>query len=217
MTAPVTVLLVDDHALFRRGLRELLGEHGFSVVGEASNGASGVRLAAELRPDVVLMDLDMPGMDGQRATRAIVELELPCRVLVLTISVANEDLLAAITAGAAGYLLKDADVAEMIAGVRAAATGESRISPAMMSSVVQRLRGRERSAITGPAGVAPALTARERDVLRLVAEGRDNSEMAAELHLSGSTVKRHVANLMEKLGVANRVQVAVYGVRHGLV
>jgi len=216
MTAPVTVLLVDDHALFRRGLRELLDEHGFLVVGEASNGAAGVRLTAELRPDVVLMDLDMPGMDGQQATRAIIEQGGRSRVLVLTISVSDEDVLAAITAGAAGYLLKDADVAEMVAGVRAAAAGDSRISPAMMTSVVRRLREHER-AIHGPVGAAAALTEREREVLRLVAQGRDNAEIAAGLHLSGSTVKRHVANLLEKLGVANRVQAAVYGVRHELV
>src|SRR4051812_41200724 len=111
MDEPISVVLVDDHALFRRGLRELLVEHGFAVVGEASNGAAGVRLVAELRPDVVLMDLEMPGMDGQEATRAIADQGLRARVLVLTISLSDEDLLAAITAGAAGYLLKDAEVA----------------------------------------------------------------------------------------------------------
>jgi DNA-binding NarL/FixJ family response regulator len=217
MDQPVTVVLVDDHALFRRGLCELLVEHGFSVVGEASNGAAGVRLVAELRPDVVLMDLEMPGMDGQQATRAIAEQGLGARVLVMTISVSDEDVLAAITAGAAGYLLKDAEVAEIVAGVRAAAAGDSRISPAMITAVVDRLRQHERSARRERPAPAAALTERELEVLGLVVEGFDNGEIAAMLHLSPSTVKHHVTGMLEKLGVANRVQAAVYGVRHELV
>src|SRR3954447_19427532 len=140
MSEAITVLVVDDHALFRRGLREVLGAHGFVVVGEASNGIAAVRMAAELQPDVVLMDLEMPGMDGRAATAAIVDAQLPSRVLILTISVSDADVLGAITAGASGYLLKDAEVAEIVAGVRAAAAGESMISPAMVGSMVRRLR-----------------------------------------------------------------------------
>jgi len=214
----ITVLVVDDHALFRRGLRELLAAHGFAVVGEASNGIAAVRLAAELRPDVVVMDLEMPGMDGRAATEAIVGADLPSRVLILTMSDSGADVLTSITAGACGYLLKDAEVAEIVAGVRAAAAGESMISPAMVGSIVRRLRERERAAASaGPAGAAAHLTQRELEVLSLVIEGRENGEIAAELHLSASTVKRHVTALLEKLGVENRVQAAVYGIRHELV
>jgi two-component system nitrate/nitrite response regulator NarL len=214
-----TVLVVDDHALFRRGLRELLTAHGFAVVGEASNGIAAVRLAAELRPDVVVMDLEMPGMDGRAATEAIVGADLPSRVLILTISVSDADVLTSITAGACGYLLKDAEVAEIVAGVRAAAAGESMISPAMVGSMVRRLRQHERAAASagGPAGAAARLTQRELEVLSLIIEGRENGEIAADLHLSASTVKRHVTALLEKLGVENRVQAAVYGIRHELV
>jgi DNA-binding NarL/FixJ family response regulator len=219
MDRPITLLIADDHALFRRGLREFLTEYGFDVVGEASNGANAIRLASELRPDVVLMDLEMPEVDGREATAEIMTQGSAGAVLVLTMSFSDADVVAAITAGAAGYVLKDAPVPEIVAAVREAAAGRSMISPALVSSLVRRLRDHERAAAstTGPAGVVARLTPRELTVLALIVEGRENAEIATQLHLSASTVKRHVAAVLEKLGVDNRVQAAVYGVRHALV
>src|SRR4051794_34133717 len=205
--APVSVLLVDDHALFRRGLRQLLAEYGFEIVGEAGNGAAGARLAEELAPDVVLMDLEMPGVDGRAGTRRIVQAGLACRVLVLTLSVLHADVLDAITAGASGYLLKDAPVEQIVAGIHAAAQGHSMISPPAASSLVARVR---EQATPERAAAADALTAREREVLGMIAEGHGNAEIAQHMHLSASTVKNHTAALFDKLGVENRVQAAVH-------
>jgi DNA-binding NarL/FixJ family response regulator len=209
------VLLVDDHALFRRGLRRLVAEHGFDVVGEASNGEAGVRMAAELSPDVVVMDLHMPILSGVEATRRIRAVSPDAKVLMLTISEQEGDIVDALLAGASGYVLKDAEPEIIASALRATAEGESMISPAATSTLIQRVREQEASA--QPAADAPAdLTDREVEILRLVAEGLDNTDIADRLFLSPSTVKNHVSSILGKLGVEGRVQAAVLAVRSGL-
>ena len=177
----IRVLLAEDHALFRQGLRELLTTAGLAVVGEASDGMTAVRLARELRPDVVVMDLHMPRMDGIDATSEIMKAERPPVVLVLTVSTTSDDVLDAIAAGAAGYLLKDADAAEIVNGVRSASAGRSPLSPTIAGALVRRVR--ERGLTTEQPEDLLALTARETEILRLVAQGRDNTEIAQELYL----------------------------------
>ena len=212
---PLQVLLVDDHALFRRGLRELLEQHGVEVVGEGSDGNAGVRLACELLPDVVVMDLSMPNLNGVEATRRLIERAPTSRVLMLTVSSAEPDVLEALLAGACCYVLKDAPVEQVITAIRAAAEGETFISPAIAGRLVERLR-------TNEEGAAPAerpdagLTERELEVLQLLARGEDNQQIAAQLFVSAATVKRHVSNILAKLQMENRIQAAVYAARHGL-
>ena len=210
------LLLADDHTLFRRGLRELLDGYGFAVIGEAPTGSSAVRLARELRPDVTVMDLSMPGMGGVEATKAILDEDPGARILVLTISAEEEEVLDALLAGACGYLLKDAEVAEIVAGVRAAAAGDAMISPAVATRLVSRLREQRRTERVAAPPKPPPLTARERDILKLLAQGRENTAIANELVISPSTVKTHIAHLLDKLGLDNRVQAAVFAVRHGI-
>jgi DNA-binding NarL/FixJ family response regulator len=212
--APTRVLLVDDHALFRRGLRELLIEQGFEIVGEASNGEAGLALAARSRPDVVVMDLSMPGIGGVEATRLMMEQAPASRVLVLTITAGEDEVNDAILAGAAGYLLKDSSVEEIAAGVRAAAAGEALISPRVAAGLLDRIRsGSQQPQV---ADGLRELTDRERDVLRLLGRGKSNSEIAGELHITTATAKNHVASILEKLGFENRVEAAVYAARGGL-
>jgi DNA-binding NarL/FixJ family response regulator len=217
-TAPVPgnairVLLVDDHDVFRHGLAQLLADEGIAVVGEASSGEAGVRLAAELAPDVVLMDLNMPGISGVEATRAILAADVPTPVLVLTISEDDDSMLDALLAGAAGYVLKDATLEQIVAALRSAADGEAVIPPRAGQEVLRRLR----AATPAPTGDVPELSERELDVLRLIVEGRDNAGIAAELFISPNTVKNHVANIFAKLGVDSRLQASVQALRRGLV
>jgi DNA-binding NarL/FixJ family response regulator len=211
----IRVLLVEDHALFRQGLRELLDTAGLSVIGEASDGVTAVRLTRELRPDVVVMDLHMPRMDGIDATSEIMKAERPPVVLVLTVSTTNDDVLDAIAAGASGYLLKDAAADEIVNAVRNANSGSSTLSPTIAGAVVRRVR--EQSATNQQPEDLLALSEREKEILRLVALGRDNTEIAQELYLSPSTVKNHVSSILEKLGVDSRVQAAVRAARAGIV
>jgi NarL family two-component system response regulator LiaR len=212
--AAIRVLLVDDHTMLRHGLRQTLQDRGFDVVGEASNGRAGVELAEKLKPDVVVMDLDMPQMNGIEATRAIVESEPGARVLMLTISSDDDDVLEALTAGACGYLLKTAPPEDVARAVAAAHAGDSTISQRVATRLVGRVRDRaERNAGPPPTDLTP----RELEILRLIVEGRENSEIAEILVISLSTVKNHVANVLDKLGMQNRVQAAVYAVRTGLV
>jgi DNA-binding NarL/FixJ family response regulator len=211
----IRVLLAEDHALFRQGLRELLDTAGLNVIGEASDGINAVRLARELRPDVVVMDLNMPRMDGIDATSEIMKTERPPVVLVLTVSTTSDDVLDAIAAGASGYLLKDAEADEIVNAVRTANAGRSPLSPEIAGAVVKRVR--EQSVATDEPDDLLALSEREKEILRLVAHGRDNTEIAHELYLSPSTVKNHVSSILDKLGVDSRVQAAVRAARAGIV
>jgi DNA-binding NarL/FixJ family response regulator len=212
----VRVLLVDDHDLFRTGLRNLLEERGVQVAAEASTGEEAVRLVRELAPDVVVMDLHMPGIAGIEAIRQIASIAPLTRVLVLTISDHDEDVLHAILAGACGYLLKDASVDELIRGIEAAAVGESLVSPAIAGKVLQQVRATTVAPEAAEA-VRAELSQRELDVLKLISSGKDNAMIAAELHISPKTVKNHISNILMKLQIENRIQAAVYAVRSGIV
>ena len=213
---PVRVLLVDDHDLFRTGLRNLLEEQGVEILGEAGDGAQAIWLVRELAPDVVVMDLNMPGMTGVEATRQISSIAPLTRVLVLTISDQDDDVLDAILAGACGYLLKDASIDELIRGIVSAAVGESLVSPAIAGKVLQQVRATTISPDAAEA-VRAELSHRELDVLKLIASGNDNATIAAELHISPKTVKNHISNILMKLQIENRIQAAVYAVRSGIV
>jgi DNA-binding NarL/FixJ family response regulator len=209
------VLIADDHVLFRRGLGRLLAQHGIDVLGEASNGRQAVQLARDLAPEVVIMDLSMPLMDGVEATREILAANPDQRILMLTISADQGAVLDAIIAGACGYQLKDASAQDLVASVRAAGRGESMISPRIAAHLVNRLRVSSPIA-TEVARPAADLTDREVEILQLVAEGKENSEIAGELFISPKTVKNHVASILEKLAIENRIQAAVFAVRTGL-
>jgi DNA-binding NarL/FixJ family response regulator len=210
------VLIVDDHDLFRTGLRNLLEEQGVQVVGEASTGSDAVRIVRELAPDVVVMDLNMPGMGGVEATRHITMAAPLTRVVMLTISDQDSDVMDAIISGACGYLLKDSSIQQLIAGIEAAARGESLISPTIAAKVLQRVRATG----TQPdiaSTIRAELSDREIEVLKLIANGKDNAVIAAELHISPKTVKNHISNILMKLQIDNRIQAAVYAVRSGIV
>jgi DNA-binding NarL/FixJ family response regulator len=209
-------LLVDDHALFRTGLRNLLEERGVQIAGEAGAGADAIRLVRELAPEVVVMDLHMPGMSGIEAIRQIGVIAPLTRVLVLTISDQDDDVLDAILAGACGYLLKDASVEELIRGISSAALGESLVSPAIAGKVLQQVRATTVSPEAADT-IRAELSDRELDVLKLIAAGKDNALIAAELHISPKTVKNHISNILMKLQIENRIQAAVYAVRSGIV
>jgi DNA-binding NarL/FixJ family response regulator len=210
------VLVVDDHDLFRTGLRNLLEEQGVAVVGEAGTGADAVRIVDELAPDVVVMDLNMPGMGGVEATRHITAAAPLTRVLMLTISDQDGDVMDAILAGACGYLLKDASIQDLVAGIHAAARGESLISPHIAAKVLQRVRATSAQPKIAEI-IRGELSEREIEVLKLIANGKDNALIAAELHISPKTVKNHISNILMKLQIDNRIQAAVYAVRSGIV
>ena len=211
---PIRVLLVDDHGVVRRGLRgylELLDD--IEIVGEAENGRLGVEAARELRPDVVLMDLLMPEMDGIAATAAI-RAELPgVEVVALTSFVEEARVTAALEAGAAGFILKDADADDVAEAIRAAHRGEVHLDPAVASIVARRVREKA----TETTGDDEALTSREHEVLGLVARGLSNREIATRLAITERTARTHVSNILGKLGLASRTQAALYAVEHGLV
>jgi len=210
------VLLVDDHDLFRTGLRNLLSDEGVDVVGEAQTGAEALGLVRELAPDVVVMDLNMPGMGGVEATRQINVFAPLTRVLVLTISEQDADVLDAILAGASGYLLKDSSIQDLLQGIRSAAVGEALISPHIAAKVLQRVRATSTSPEIADT-IRSELSDREVQVLKLIANGTDNAQIAAELHISPKTVKNHISNILMKLQIDNRIQAAVYAVRSGIV
>jgi DNA-binding NarL/FixJ family response regulator len=214
---PVRALLADDHAVFRSGLRRVLAAKGISVIGEASNGRDAVRLTAELRPDVVVMDTHMPIMTGVEATRLICS-RSGAPVVVVLADAATDDVLDAILAGAQGCLSRDADANTLAAGIEQAAAGNATLTSVIADAVVKRLRylETERRKIERRKTV-DYLTQRERQVLTLVANGRDNVAIGKELFISSSTVKHHVAAILEKLGASNRAQAAAEAVRIGLV
>jgi DNA-binding NarL/FixJ family response regulator len=207
--------VVDDHDLFREGLRTLLEEEGVEVIGEARTGDEAVRMVEELAPEIVLMDLDMPTMRGVDATRQISAVAPLTRVVVLTISDDDADVMDAILAGACGYLLKDSSVPELLRGIAAASVGESLISPTIAAKMLQRIRST--SAVPEAAVTVRAeLSAREIQVLKLIANGKNNAEIASDLFVSAKTVKNHISNILTKLQISNRIQAAVYAVKSGL-
>ena len=210
------VLLVDDHDLFRTGLRNLLEEQGVQIVGEAGTGTEAIRYVRELAPDVVVMDLNMPGISGVEATRQITSIARLTRIVVLTISDQDSDVMDAILAGACGYLLKDASIQELMRGINSAAIGESLISPHIAGKVLQRVRAATPSQVDADT-IRSELSDREIEVLKLIANGKDNALIAAELHISPKTVKNHISNILMKLQIENRIQAAVYAVRSGIV
>ncbi|GAB3911994.1 response regulator transcription factor [Kibdelosporangium lantanae] len=209
----IRVLLVDDQQLARAGLRMLCeSTSDMTVAGEADNGRDAVSLAAELVPDLVLMDLRMPGMDGITATRRILDTRPATKVLVLTTFDDDDHVYPALTAGACGFLAKDVGPAELLDGIRRAVAGDSPFSP----TVLRRIVGRAMTA-TKPGPPPPDLTARELEVLALVGEGLSNGQIGERLHVGVTTVKTHVANIMTKTRCDNRVRLAVLAVRLGLV
>jgi DNA-binding NarL/FixJ family response regulator len=214
---PIRVLLVDDQALFREGLRTLLGIHpDIDVVGEAGNGEEALRLAATLSPDVTLMDLRMPVLDGVTATRRLRTEQPQCRVLILTTFDDDEYVFDGLRAGAAGYLLKDTPSGKLVEAIRAVARGESFLQPSVAAKVVAefaRLAGR---APRTDAALAEPLSEREVEILRLVAAGASNREIAKQLVIAEGTVKNHVTNILGKLGVRDRTQAALRAKELGL-
>ena len=210
-----SVFIVDDHSFFRAGLRSLLVEHGFDVVGEAPSGEAALPLIERRHPDLVVMDLNMPGMSGVETTRRLSERSPAPTVLVLTVSTAQADVIDALEAGAAGYLLKDSPSDDLARGIRAALGGDTPLSPGVARILVERAR--LRSGGTAQARQVASLSERELEVLSLLAEGLDNSQIARTLFVSTTTVKHHVSSIFTKLGVANRVQAAIEAVRSGLI
>ena len=210
----IRVMIVDDHKVVREGLRAFLElQDGMEVIGEAADGEEAIGAAERLRPDVILMDLVMPKLDGVGAMRALRERVPECRVIVLTSFLEDDRLLPAIQAGAAGYLLKDVEPAELARAVRTAYVGEALLSPAVAARLVRAV------ADGGAPGALERdrLTRREREVLELIARGRSNKRIALELEISEKTVKAHVGHLLAKLGVSDRTQAALLAVQHGLV
>jgi DNA-binding NarL/FixJ family response regulator len=214
----IQVVVVDDHNFFRQGLRDLLSEQGLDVVGEAASGEAALKLVEATAPDVVVMDLSMPGIGGVEATRHLTAAAPNTRVLVLTIAADSGHVIEALMAGACGYMLKDASVEEIVTGIRATAAGESLISPPIAAKLLERLRANEHeTAEPAPKPVGADLSERELQVLRLLAAGKDNSDIAQELFISPKTVKNHISSILAKLHIENRIQAAVYAVRSGIV
>jgi DNA-binding NarL/FixJ family response regulator len=213
---PIRVLIVDDHDLFRIGLSSLLNaQEDFEVVAQASGGRRGIRLARELRPDVILMDMRMPDLSGEEATRAIVGHDPSIRIVMLTVASDEATVAGAVRAGAGGYLVKDSPIDDVADAVRAAARGDAWLSPRAAEALLDRVRA-ERAEPERDPFVLQVLTARELEVLRLLVQGRENSEIAAELGISNRTAKNHVSAILAKLALSNRVQAAVFAVQHGL-
>jgi NarL family two-component system response regulator LiaR len=210
--SPIRVLIVDDHAIVRKGIRALLAEVGYiQVAGEASNGQDAVTLAGDLNPDVILMDLVMPGIDGIEAIRQITNQQTQARILVLTSFASDDKVFPAIKAGALGYLLKDSEPADLLQAIQQVHRGEPSLQPIIANMVLQEMqRPSKRPPTPDP------LTDRELEVLRLVAQGLGNQEIAEQLVITEATVRSHVSNILSKLHLANRVQATLYALQEGL-
>jgi DNA-binding NarL/FixJ family response regulator len=214
---PIRVLIVDDHEIVREGLQTLLAEESdFEVVGTTGDGAGAVDLAEMTKPDVIVMDLVMPGLDGIEATQRIVRNNPDARVLVLTTFADDKRVREAIQAGATGYLLKDILKADLLRALREAAIGRPSLHPEVQQHLMREFAGKT-SASQGQASLHLSLTEREIGILRLIAEGRSNKEIAATLYLTEGTIKGYVSTIFDKLGVQDRTQAALYAVKHGLV
>jgi DNA-binding NarL/FixJ family response regulator len=217
-TDDIRVMICDDHALFRRGLIMVLeAEEDIEVVAEAEDGEDAVEKAVEFVPDVVLMDVRMPGVDGIEATRRIAEKVPTAKILMLTVSDEEEDLYEAIKAGATGYLLKEVSIEEVAPAARAVVAGQSLISPSMASKLLGEFSNLAKRAEERTSVPTPRLTDRELEVLRLVAQGKSNREIAGDLYISENTVKNHVRNILEKLHLHTRMEAVMYAVREKLL
>ncbi|HUI90090.1 MAG TPA: response regulator transcription factor [Anaerolineales bacterium] len=213
MNPPIRILIADDHQIVRKGIRALLAtKRDIQVVGEASDGAEAVAQALALHPDVVLMDLVMPKMDGIEATKEITAKRPETRILVLTSFAADEQVFPAIQAGALGYLLKDSGPQELIQAIHQVHNGEPSLEPAIARKVLAELSGPQQKPPT-----RDPLTARELDILRLVAQGHSNKEIAKQLTIAEETVHAHVSNILNKLHLASRTQAALYALKEGIV
>ena len=213
--APIKVIIVDDHQVVRQGLRTFLElVDDIQVVGEAGDGAEAVALTQREQPDVILMDVVMPTMDGIAATRQIQALGLGTRVIALTSFTEDDKVFPAIQAGASSYLLKDVSPDDLVAAIRAAHRGEARLHPDIARKLMEAMRTEPASARRGPGGVD--LSERELQVVRLVAEGLSNREIASRLVISEKTVKTHLTHILSKLSLADRTQLAIYAIRAGL-
>ncbi len=209
------VLLADDHALFRDGVASLLASRDVEVVGEASDGLEAIAKARELHPDIILMDIKMPRCSGLEATRRI-KAELPeTKIIMLTVSDDDEDLFEAIKSGTQGYLLKNLEAEDLFQALEGVARGEAAISPVLASRILVEFA--RQAGKTEDPDVTDELTEREKDVLRLVATGSPNKEIASQLYITENTVKYHLRNIMEKLHLRNRSQMAAYAVSEGIV
>ncbi len=214
----ITVLVADDQELFRRGMQTVLAtEAGFDVVGEACDGAEAVARTTDLAPDVVLMDVRMPQMDGLEATRRIRAAYPMTRIIVLTVSDEEDDLFDAIKAGANGYLLKEISIEEVADAIRSVVQGQSLISPSMASKLLNEFNTLAKQADEKPRLQAPRLTTRELEVLKLVAQGMSNRDVAEALFIAENTVKNHVRNILEKLQLHSRMEAVVYAVREKIL
>lgn len=212
----ISILLVDDHTLFRSGIRFLLQRHAdFNIVGEAADGVEGIKRAKQLQPDLILLDLHMPGISGLEALQLILQDRPDAKVIMLTVSEDAEDLSAALQNGARGYLIKNIDADYLVRALRRAAAGEAVVAEAMTAKLVAQLKN-------GPAQKVEAvseldkLTPREKDILACLARGESNKVIARSLSVAESTVKIHVQNVLKKLNLSSRVQAAVFAVEHGM-
>jgi len=212
------VMVVDDHALFRRGLEMVLGnEADIELVGEASDGAEAIERAQEVMPDIVLMDVRMPKRSGIEATTQIKDLMPHVKILMLTISDEEADLYDAIKAGASGYLLKEIPIEEVADAIRSVWAGQSRISPSMASKLLTEFAAISKASAERPQMPTPRLTDREMEVLKLVAQGMNNRDIAKQLFISENTVKNHIRNILEKLHLHSRMEAVVYAVREKMI
>ena len=215
---PIRILIVDDHTLFRSGIKLVLQRHeGFEVVGEAGDGLEGVKRAKQLMPDVVLLDLHMPGTGGLGALRMLAEDVPEINVVMLTVSEDTEDLLEALRAGARGYLLKNIDTEFLLKSIQQAAQGESVMSPQIAHKLADSLRIPPKASVVVADASPDKLSPREREIIVMIARGDSNKEIAHVLNLAESTIKIHVQGILRKLNLAKRVQAAVYAVEHGLI
>jgi NarL family two-component system response regulator LiaR len=214
MTEPIRILLVDDHEVVRQGVRAFFDvQEGFEVIGEAESGAEAVKIVENLVPDVVLMDLIMPGMDGVEATRLVKNISPTSQIVVLTSYHDDEHIFPALKAGALSYILKDVKMDELADAVRNAARGEATLHPRVASRVIQELQGANKD----DQGPIADLTSREMETLKLIAQGMSNHEIAETLVISEYTVKGHVSNILSKLHLADRTQAAVFAWREGIM